>query len=145
MRKTRQTSPAPSAEEGAVTMAQVLEMMRALQDDVAASRMEQERMQANLTASQGRNEELDRVNEELRKTLQAQKERVAEERVAPPPSPPRTFPMPFSSEIMGAVVPTGLVGVKASFTRVEDPETHLTVFHTQMMLSGAQTRCNANC
>ena len=126
-------------------MAQVLEMMRALQDDVAASRMEQERMQANLTASQGRNEELDRVNEELRKTLQAQKERVAEERVAPPPSPPRTFPMPFSSEIMGAVVPTGLVGVKASFTRVEDPETHLTVFHTQMMLSGAQTRCNANC
>jgi len=120
MRKTRQTSPAPSAEEGAVTMAQVLEIMRALQDDVAASRMEQERMQADLAASQGRNEELNRVNEELHKTLQAQKERVAEERVAPPPSPPRTFPMPFSSEIMGAVVPPGLVGVKASFTGVED-------------------------
>jgi len=43
--------------------------------------------------------------------------------------------MPFSSEIMGAVVPPGLVGVKASFTGVEDPEAHLTVFHTQMMLS----------
>jgi len=69
MRKTRKTSPAPSAEEGVVTMAQVLEMMRALQDDVAASRIEQERMQADLVASQGKNEELDRVNEELRKAL----------------------------------------------------------------------------
>ena len=73
-------------------MAQVLEMMRALQDDVAASRMDQERMQADLTASQGRNDELDHVNEELRKTLQAQKEWVAEERVTPPPSPPQDFP-----------------------------------------------------
>ncbi|XP_068476154.1 uncharacterized protein [Phaseolus vulgaris] len=117
-------------------MAQVLEMMRTLQDNVAASRMEQERMQADLAASQSRNEELDRVNEELRKALQAQKERAAEERVAPPPSPPRTFPMPFSLEIMSAVVPPNLVGVKALFTGVEDPETHLTAFHTQMMLSG---------
>ena len=56
--------------------------------------------------------------------------------MVPPPSPPKTFPMPFSSEIMSAVVPPNLVGVKASFTGVEDPETHLTVFHTQMMLSG---------
>jgi len=71
-------------------MAQVLEMMRALQDNVAASRVEQERMQADLAASQGRN--ASRVNEELRKALQAQKERTAEERVVPPPSPPRTFP-----------------------------------------------------
>jgi len=93
-------------------------------------------MQADLAASQGRNEELNRVNDKLRKTLQAQKERVAEQGVAPPPSPPRTFPMPFSSEIMSAVVPPNLVGVKASFTGVEDPETHLTAFHTQMMLSG---------
>ncbi|XP_068477092.1 uncharacterized protein [Phaseolus vulgaris] len=117
-------------------MAQVLEMMRALQDDVATSRTEQERMQADLAASHGRNEELNRVNEELRKTLQAQKERVTEEGVAPPPSPPRTFPTPFSYEIMSAVVSPNLVGVKASFSGVEDPETHLTAFHTQMMLSG---------
>ena len=34
-------------------MAQVLEIMRALQDDVAASRMAQERMQTDLAASQG--------------------------------------------------------------------------------------------
>jgi len=70
MRRTRQTSLAPSAEEGAVTMAQVLEMMRALQDNVAASRAEQEKMQAELAASQSRNNELNRVNEELRRTLQ---------------------------------------------------------------------------
>jgi len=43
-------------------MAQVLEMMRTLQDNVAASRAEQERMQADLSASQSRNEELDRMN-----------------------------------------------------------------------------------
>ncbi|XP_068486459.1 uncharacterized protein [Phaseolus vulgaris] len=100
-------------------MAQVLEIMRALQDDEAASRMAQEKMQADLAASQGRNEDLNRVNEEVRQSLEAQKERVVEEVVVPPPPPPRTFPMPFSSEIMGAVVPTSLVGVKASFTGVE--------------------------
>ncbi|XP_068463522.1 uncharacterized protein [Phaseolus vulgaris] len=37
---------------------------------------------------------------------------------------------------MSAVVPPNLVGVKALFTGVEDPETHLTAFHTQMMLFG---------
>ena len=46
-------------------------MMRTLQDNVAASRMEQERMEADLAASQSRNEEVDRVNEELCKALQA--------------------------------------------------------------------------
>ena len=50
-------------------MVQVLEMMRALQDNVAASRAEQEKMQAELAASQSRNDELNRVNEELRRTL----------------------------------------------------------------------------
>ena len=44
--------------------------------------------------------------------------------------------MPFSPEIMGTMVAPNLVGVKASFTGVEDSEAHLTAFHTQMMLSG---------
>ena len=73
-------------------MAQVLEMMQTLQDNVAASRMEQERMQADLATSQSRNEELDKVNGELRKALQAQKECAAEERVALPLSPPGLSP-----------------------------------------------------
>ena len=37
-------------------MAQVLEMVRTLQDNVAASRAEQERMQTELAASQSRND-----------------------------------------------------------------------------------------
>ena len=51
-------------------MAQVLEMVRTLQDNAAASKVEQERMQTELAASQSRNDELNRVNEELRRTLQ---------------------------------------------------------------------------
>ena len=100
-------------------MAQVLEMMRTLQDNVAASRAEQEKMQTELAASQSRNDELNRVNEELRRTLQAQREHAVEERVSRPPSPQRSFPMPFSPNIMGTMVPPNLLGVKTSFIGVE--------------------------
>jgi len=50
-----------------MSIQQVLEMMRALQDEMAESRMEQERIQADLADSRARNEELHRVNEELRR------------------------------------------------------------------------------
>jgi len=116
-------------------MTQVMEMMRTLQENVAASRSEQERMHKALVASQARNEELNRVNEELRKALQGRKEHAIGDRFAPT-SPPRRFPMPFSQEIMDTVVLANTVAVKASFIGVEDPEAHLTAFHTQMMLSG---------
>ena len=85
-------------------------------------------------ASQSRNEELNRINEELRKALQGREERAIGDRSAPP-SPPHSFPMPFSQEIMDTVVPANTIVMKASFTEVEDPEAHLTAFHTQMMLS----------
>jgi len=91
-------------------------------------------MHEALVASQARNEELNRVNEELRKALQEREERVVGDKSAPP-SPPRSFPMPFSQEIMDSVVPANTVAVKASFTGLEDPEAHLTAFRTQMMLS----------
>ena len=133
MRTTRSSSVAPSTDEDAVSMTQVMDMMRMLQENVAASRSEQERMHEALVASQARNEELNRINEELRKALQEREERAAGDR---PPSPPRSFLMPFSQEIMDSVVPANTVAVKASFTGVEDPEAHLTAFHTQMMLSG---------
>ena len=42
-------------------------MMQGLQEAMAASKAEQERMQADLAASQARNEELCRMNEELRR------------------------------------------------------------------------------
>jgi len=128
----------------AVSMTQVMEMMRTLQEKVAASRSEKERMHEALVASQARNEELNRINEELRKALQGQEERAIGDRFAPP-SPPRSFPMPFSQEIMDTVVPANTVAVKAFFSEVEDPEAHLTTFHTQMMLSGGQTRSTARC
>ena len=63
-------------------MAQVLEMVRTLQDNAAASKAEQERMQTELAASQSRNDELNRVNEELRRTLQAQRKHVVDKRVS---------------------------------------------------------------
>jgi len=116
-------------------MTQVMDMVRTLQENVAASRSEQERMHEALVASQARNEELNRINEELRKTLHEREERAVGDRSAPP-SPPRSFPMPFSPKIMDSVVPANTVAVKASFTGVEDPEAPLTAFHTHMMLSG---------
>ena len=67
--------------------------MRTLQENVVASRSEQERMHEALVASQARNEELNRINEELHKALQEREERAAGDRSAPP-SPPRSFPMP---------------------------------------------------
>jgi len=44
---------------------------------------------------------------------------------------------------MDAVIPSTFVGPKATFTGVEDPEAHLTAFHTQMMFVGGSdvVRC----
>jgi len=118
MRNTRQGSVKPNGGEN-ITMQQIMETMRALQETVATSRMDQERIQVDLAASQAKNEELRRTNEELCKNLQQAGERVVDERA--PPTPPRAFPMPFSQAIMDAVIPTTFVGPKATFTGVEDP------------------------
>ena len=64
MRTTRSSLVAPSTDEDAVSMTQVMDMMRTLQENV---RSEQERMHEALVASQARNEELNRINEELHK------------------------------------------------------------------------------
>ena len=74
---------------------QVLEIMWGLQDDMAESKMEQERMQADLEASHVRNEELHCVNEELRRGLrnnQGQREHDEMENL----TPLREFSTPFS-------------------------------------------------
>ncbi|XP_068504401.1 uncharacterized protein [Phaseolus vulgaris] len=112
-----------------------MEMMRALQKEMAASRANQERIQADLVASQATSEELRRSNEELRRDLQThatEREGANKE----PVTPPREFPTSFSPEIVDAVIPATLVGPKVTFTGMEDPEAHLTTFHTQMMLVG---------
>jgi len=52
------------------------------------------------------------------------------------PMPVRARPMLFSQAIMDTVITTTFMGPKVTFTGVEDPEAHITVFHTQIMLSG---------
>jgi len=54
MRSTRQGPAAPNGGEG-LTLQQVMEMMRALQEEVAVSRANQERIQADLVALQAMN------------------------------------------------------------------------------------------
>jgi len=66
MRNTRQGSVTPNRGEN-ITMQYIMETMHALQE--AASRIDQERIQVDLVASQARNEELGRTNEELRRNL----------------------------------------------------------------------------
>ena len=125
-----------------MTMQQVMEMMQGLQEAMAASKAEQERIQVDLAASQARNEELCRANEELCRGLRNHSgSREAEDRECF--TPPREFPMPFSQSIMEAVIPHTFVGPKVTFTGIEDPEAHLIAFHTQMMLVGGSdaVRC----
>jgi len=82
------------------------------------------------------------MNEELHKDLQTH---TAEREGADqgPVTPPREFSTPFSPKIVDAVIPATLVGPKVTFTGLEDPEAHLTAFHTQMMLVGGSNavRC----
>jgi len=116
---------APSGGDN-VTMQKLMETMRALQEAVATSRVE-------IAASQADNEELRRTNGELRRDLQQAGERTVDELA--PPIPPRARPMSFSQAIMDIVLPTTSLGPKVTFTGVEDPEAHLTAFHTQLMLT----------
>ena len=84
-------------------MQQVMDMMWGLQDEMAESRAEQERMQADLAASHVRNDELHRINKELRRGLgdnQGQRDQNETE----PLTPPREFSTPFSQEILEAVI-----------------------------------------
>jgi len=52
--------------------------------------------------------------------------------------------MPFSQVIMDAVILVTSMGLKVTFTGVEDPEAHLTTFHTQMMLREVLMPCTAS-
>ena len=90
MRSNRSSPVAPVAAEGAMTMAQMVEIMRSLQANVEASRIEKARMHEDLVASRARNDELSRVTEELRQALQEQRGRPVAEEVAPS-TPPRVF------------------------------------------------------
>ena len=106
-----------------------MSMMQGLQEAMATSKAEQECMHADLTASQVRNDELHRANEELRRGWRD----IDEPETA---TPPREFSTPFSKAILKTTIPNTFTGPKVTFTGMEDPEAHLTAFHTQMMLVG---------
>jgi len=114
-------------------MQQLMETIRAFQQAVAASIVDQDRFQVDLAASQASNVKLCRTNEELRRNLQHVREREVDERALP--MLVRARPMPFFQAIMDTVIPATFMGPKVTFTGVEDPESHITAFHTQMMLS----------
>jgi len=119
-----------------MTMQQLMGMMQGLQEAMAASKAEQERMQADLTASQAINDELHRANDALRRGWRD----VDEPETA---TPPREFSTPFSQAILETAIPNTFSGPKVTFTGIKDPEAHLTAFQTQMMLVGGSdaARC----
>ena len=145
MRNTRQGAFALEGGDK-VSMQQLMETIRALQQAVTVSKADQDRIlaevqaeqaasqnryQHNLVVSHANNEELRRANEELRRDLQ---QHTTEERTSP--IPVRVRPMPFSQAIMDTLIPANFIGLKIAFTGVEDLKTQITAFHTQMMVSG---------
>ena len=50
--------------------------------------------------------------------------------------PERDCPKPFSRAITDELVPAHSVAPKITFTEVEDPESHLTTFNAEMIISG---------
>ncbi|XP_068486912.1 uncharacterized protein [Phaseolus vulgaris] len=103
---------------------------------MAASKVEQDRIRADLAAFQARNDELHRTNEELHRGWRGGDEPEAA-------SPPREFTTPFSQAILETAIPSTFTGPKVTFAGVKDPEAHLTAFHTQMLLVGSSNaaRC----
>jgi len=103
-----------------MTMQQVMGMMQGLQEALAASKAEQERMQADLVASQARNDELCRMNEELRRGwCNHTEQRDIDE--PEPFTPPREFSTPFSQPILETVIPNTFTGPKVTFIGMEEP------------------------
>ncbi len=98
MRNTRQSSTTHVGGES-LTLQQVMEMMQGLQEAMAALKAKQERIQLDLAASQARNEELHRTNEELCRGLRNQPGSCKTEQQECT-TPPREFPMPFLLEWM---------------------------------------------
>jgi len=147
MRNTRQ-GPSGQEEGDNLTLQQLMETVHTLQETMTTSKADQERIlvevraeqalrqdqfRVELDASRTSNEELRRANEELRRDLQRLGEHSAGEQS--PPIPVRARPMSFSHAIINVVIPTNFMTPRITFTGIEDPEAHITTFHTQMMIS----------
>ena len=66
-----------------MTMAQMMEIMRTLQENVEASRVQQAKMHEDLVTSQARNEELSKVTKELCQALHEQRGRATVKEITP--------------------------------------------------------------
>ena len=84
-----------------MTMQQLMGMMQGLQEAMATSKAEQEHMQAELAASQTRNEELHCTNEELHR---GGRNNFGPYDISEPEqfTPPRGFSAPFSQPTLEA-------------------------------------------
>jgi len=126
-----------------------METVSALQETVAASRGNQDRLMAEVQAEQvlrkdqfraeldvsrASNGELRKANEELRRDLQRLGKRSMGDE-ARQLKKGLAF-MPFSQAIMDAVITTNFMTPKIVFIGTKDPEAHLTAFDAQMMISG---------
>ncbi|XP_068486324.1 uncharacterized protein [Phaseolus vulgaris] len=127
--KVMKMRPARSRSEE-MTMQQLAGMMQGLQEAMAASKAEQERMQADVAAAQARNDELHRANKELRRGWRD----VDELETA---SPPREFTTPFSQAILETAIPNTFTGPKLFMSTLTGmamdwfinlPEGHITSF-----------------
>jgi len=98
-------------------MQQVMDMVQGLQEAMAASKVEQERMQAYLAASQARKDELCRTNEELHRTNEELCSRwrnnLGQRDMNEPAqfTPPRGFSAPLSQPNLGTRTQRGMVMV----------------------------------
>jgi len=148
MRNTWQ-GPLGSETNDNPTIQQLMEIVSALQEAMTTSRVEQERLMSEARAeqllkqdqlmveidvSQARNEELCKTKEELCMSIQQLDERSTGERG--PIVQLRACSKPFSLEIMDDVIPANYITPKITFIGVEDPESHLTVFNAQIIISG---------
>jgi len=131
MRNTRQGTAGQKKGDN-VTMQQLMETIHALQQTVATSKTDQERVlvevrakqalrqdqfKVELDASRTDNEELRQANEELHKDLQQMVERTTGEQS--PPISIKACSMPFSQAIMNSVIPTNFMTPKITFTGTE--------------------------
>jgi len=94
----------------------------------------QNELMAEIDASRAANEELRKTNEDLCRNLQQRDRHSTRERGLNLPL--RDPPKPFSQSIMDELVPSHYITPKIVFTRVKNPENHLTTFNAQLIVTG---------
>jgi len=111
-----------------------VELEKLIAEAQAEKVLMQDQLMAEIDASRAISEELRKINEDLRKSLQQRDQRSTRERGLN--APLRTRPIPFSRVIMDELVPPHYIMPNIVFTGVEDPENHLRVFNTHMIIFG---------